>query len=389
MISAAPRGQWEDDFPDLSEAGVASARARVRALFDPSAGGSRQIVVFGSGVLGRRIVSSARAAGLDVCATADNDARRWYRLLDGIEVLAPAEAVERYGQSAVFVVAIYNPSAVVDQLDRLGCRRIATYPEFFWNFSEFVAGLTGLALPEFVLAHQGELRTAFELLDDPASRREYAAQVAWRCTLDDSIPDRPSPFTDMHFDRSVYPLSAHERLLDCGAFDGDSLRAFMERTGGSFEHVDALEPDPANRAALEGFVAHLPAAARAAITVHPHAASDRNGTVRFDAGFGVESLANDTGAIEVSCRRLDDLIDSAPTLIKMDIEGAEPRALRGAAALIREHRPVLAICAYHYCEHLWELPHLLHTLAPDFRIVLRRYAEQCWETVYYAVPRER
>jgi FkbM family methyltransferase len=389
VISAALHAPREDDFPDLCEARVASARARVRALFDPSAGGSRQIVVFGSGALGRRIVSSARAAGLDVCAAADNDARRQHTLLDGVEVLAPADAAERYGQTAVFIVAIYNPSGVIEQLRRANCRRVATYPEFFWNFSEFVTGLTGLALPEAMLAHADELRTAFALLDDPTSRREFAAQVAWRCTLDDSLLDRPSPARDMHFDRSVYGLSARERLVDCGAFDGDSLRAFLQRTGSSFEHADALEPDPVNRETLERFVAQLPAAARTAITVHPHAASDHNGTLRFDAGLGVESIANDDGAIEVSCRRLDDLIDSAPTLIKMDIEGAEPQALRGAAALIREHRPVLAICAYHYCEHLWELPLLLRTLAPDSRIVLRRYAEQCWETVYYAVPPAR
>jgi hypothetical protein len=73
----------------------------------------------------------------------------------------------------------------------------------------------------------------------------------------------------------------------------------------------------------------------------------------------------------------------------MDIEGAELQALRGAARLIRDHQPVLAVCAYHYNEHLWQLPMLMQELWPGYRIVLRRYAEQCWETVYYAVPPER
>jgi hypothetical protein len=50
---------------------------------------------------------------------------------------------------------------------------------------------------------------------------------------------------------------------------------------------------------------------------------------------------------------------------------------------------VMAICAYHSCDHLWRIPQLLKSANPDYRIVLRRYAEDCWETVYYAIPSER
>ena len=41
-----------------------------------------------------------------------------------------------------------------------------------------------------------------------------------------------------------------------------------------------------------------------------------------------------------------------PNLIKMDIEGAEPEALRGAQTLVAENRPRLAISIYHGPEHL-------------------------------------
>ena len=379
----------DEAFPDLDEARIAAAIERARRTFDPSAGGSREIVIFGSGDLGRRILASARAAGLDVRAVADNNERRWGADLDGVPVSAPAEAIARFGASAVFVVAIFNPSIVLEQVRNSGARRIATYPEFFWSFAPFVRGLTGLARPSALLAHRREIHAALGCLDDLESRREYAAQIAWRCTLDPSLLEPPSRFAEMHFDRSVYALSSDETLVDCGAFDGDSLRAFLECTNGAFRHAYALEPDPANRSKLERFVAELPSPARAAVTVLPYAAADRNGTVRFDAGQGVASTASENGAVDVPCRRLDDAIEVRPTLIKMDIEGAEPLALRGAQRLIREQRPVLAVCAYHHCEHLWELPLLLRELAPDFRIFLRRYAEQCWETVYYAVPPER
>ncbi len=376
-------------FPELNAERVKAHAVAMREIFDPMAGGSRRIVIFGARALGRRILESARAAGLDVCAAADNDEVRRQGDLDGVRILPPLEAVERFGESAVFIVAIYNPSAVVEQLREYGCRRIATFPVFFANFSAFFEGMTGLAVPERLLSHAKEIQEASDLLSDAASRREYSAQIAWRCTFDDALLGRPLEHSDMYFDPAVYALSDCETLVDCGAFDGDSIREFMKRTDGRFRHAYAIEPDSENRRSLEAYVAGLSSQAREAVTVLPFAASDRDGMISFDGGLGMASSAKEGGTIEVPCRRLDDMIAIAPTLIKMDIEGAEPLALRGAAALIRSSRPVLAICAYHYCEHLWEIPELLGKLAPEFRIFLRRYAEQCWETVYYAVPPER
>jgi hypothetical protein len=73
----------------------------------------------------------------------------------------------------------------------------------------------------------------------------------------------------------------------------------------------------------------------------------------------------------------------------MDIEGSEPEALRGSAQLLRQHRPVLAVCTYHRSEHLWEIPNLIRTICPDYMIFLRRYAEESWEGVCYAIPPDR
>jgi hypothetical protein len=35
------------------------------------------------------------------------------------------------------------------------------------------------------------------------------------------------------------------------------------------------------------------------------------------------------------------------------------------------------------------MPKMLLDGCPDYRIYLRRYAEECWELVYYGVPIER
>jgi hypothetical protein len=78
-----------------------------------------------------------------------------------------------------------------------------------------------------------------------------------------------------------------------------------------------------------------------------------------------------------------------PTYLKMDIEGAEPDALRGAARTIDTHRPILAVSAYHKQDHLWSIPSLLLDLHSDYQLYIRPHNEECWDTVCYAVPSSR
>ena len=96
-----------------------------------------------------------------------------------------------------------------------------------------------------------------------------------------------------------------------------------------------------------------------------------------------------SGEIDVQLVKLDDVIDESPTFIKMDIEGSELEGLWGAREIIRKHSPVLAICAYHTDDHIWQIPLLIHALNPRYKLYLRRYLEQPWEMVWYAVPLER
>jgi FkbM family methyltransferase len=59
--------------------------------------------------------------------------------------------------------------------------------------------------------------------------------------------------------------------------------------------------------------------------------------------FGALELAETTSGEEISFVRLDDLDFAKIDFIKMDIEGMECKALRGAQKTIRKHRPILSI----------------------------------------------
>ena len=77
--------------------------------------------------------------------------------------------------------------------------------------------------------------------------------------------------------------------------------------------------------------------------------------------------------------------DEDVSFIKMDIEGAEYRALMGAEQIIRNRRPKLAICIYHKIEDLWDIPALLLEFQPDYKFYVRHYDFYHCETVLYAL----
>ena len=71
------------------------------------------------------------------------------------------------------------------------------------------------------------------------------------------------------------------------------------------------------------------------------------------------------------------------TFIKMDIEGAEYDALKGAEHIIRTQKPRLAISIYHDKNHIVDIPALLLSFREDYRFYIRHYSLLGNETVLY------
>jgi hypothetical protein len=116
----------------------------------------------------------------------------------------------------------------------------------------------------------------------------------------------------------------------------------------------------------------------------------KDGTVRFAADGVAAAAVCESGGVEVACRKLDTaLAGEHPTIIKMDIEGAEGEALSGAADTINQEKPLLAVCVYHKPEDLWALPAQMHALAPESRLYMRSHCADGFDLVSYAVPSDR
>lgn len=180
-------------------------------------------------------------------------------------------------------------------------------------------------------------------------------------------------------------LGTQEVFVDAGAYNGDTVAAFMRVTDGRFGYIYAFEPDLTNCKILEkqGFGDR--------VLVYQHGLYDFDGQVYFESGAGSQSRIlpreNVSGVGDVSVRKLDSvaLPNRHITLLKMDIEGSELKALQGAKHLIQENHPKLAICIYHKIEDLWELPLYIKRLCPDYRLYLCNHTDGLDEMVLYAI----
>lgn len=368
-----------------------SVRERERSAFDDIAGPfSERLVLFGAGPLGKSILAGLRRAGIEPLAFTDNNHKLWGKEVSGLRVLSPDEAAKVHGETACFVVTIYQGSTVRRQLASLGCSRVAPFAPLLWKYCDIFIPQSGIELPHPLVEQCEAIRACHAILADDKSRRELREQVAWRYWLDYSALSPPLDGQDTYFPLDLLSPLKDEVFVDCGSFEGDSLPSFVSHWEGGFQHIFALEPDSRSRSALVANAKTIGVADR--VTVMPYAIGGQSGTVSFASmGTVTSHIVKETEqASSVECKRLDEISwRFLPTYIKMDIEGAEPEAVIGATRLLRQHHPVLALCTYHRSEHLWQIPNLIQSIAPEYNLFLRRYAEECWEGVCYAIPSDR
>lgn len=105
-------------------------------------------------------------------------------------------------------------------------------------------------------------------------------------------------------------------------------------------------------------------------------------------GARVVRNSRDPNATRVSTFTIDDLVRKEGLqrvdFIKMDIEGAELNALRGAENTLRNFRPKLAISVYHKLNDFWEIPQYIDSLGLGYKFSLKHATIHAEETVLFA-----
>lgn len=186
--------------------------------------------------------------------------------------------------------------------------------------------------------------------------------------------------------------SAGEIALDCGACFGDTALNFASKVGAE-GRVFTFEFLPVNLAILARNLELNPdLAERISIVENP--VWSEHGMPLWIHGDGPRALVNDQAAgadgrattVSIDQFVADRDLDRVD-FIKMDIEGAELDALRGAAETLRRFKPRLAICLYHSLSDIHEIPWLIDKMDLGYRLHIRHFTVHNTETVLFADAR--
>ena len=186
----------------------------------------------------------------------------------------------------------------------------------------------------------------------------------------------------------VFTPKKFETFVDCGVLDGCSSFDFARWCCGNYRKIFAFEPDISNYNICRKNLSKL-----SDVVLYNLGVWDSEQTLCFEnssTGFSCviqeENTSIEKGSIiEIKTCALDDILkDEEITFIKMDIEGAELKALQGASSVVSKQKSKLAVCIYHKPEDIWDIPNLLLELNPEYRFRLRHYGQSACETVLYA-----
>ena len=352
-----------------------------------------RVVLFGAGNLGQKALRELRGIDIEPLAFSDNNKDRWGSTIDGCPVLSPDDVASRYGADALFIVTIWNAAhwyvETLEQLSSLGCKHVCSYSPIYWRFSERFLPFLLNDLPHKVYEDAERVLEAEQLWADQTSLETYRSHILWYATGDASrMPSRP--VENSYFPADIFAISPSESIVDCGAFDGDTVKQVIDRMGDQFAAVHAIEADPLSLEKLDKYLGGLTLALREKIHVHACAVCRERMTLRFEVTGSVDSKICEEGGVEVKGIPIDELFaDTVITMIKMDIEGAEYDALVGGRNTILRDQPILAICVYHTQNDIWRIPLLMHEMLPNHRCYLRGYEGDGFQTVFYAVPSDR
>lgn len=386
---------WKDQLEQILSESVDSAQHRAQSAFIRHEGANlEKLVLFGAGSLGRRTLASLRAHGTEPLCFADSNPARWGEQITGVPIVGPEEALARFGADATFLITVWSGTGKdrmqdrVRQLQRIGCRCVVPFLALYWQYPDIFLPHYSVDLPAKILGHADRIRAGFCLLSDEASQREFVAQLRFRLLGD--FDGLPGPVDGgFYFRDDIFHLGPEESLVDCGAYDGDTIRGFLRAVNQTFRSIVAFEPDPGNFELLGRQVAELPEGIRERIRLVQAATGADAGMVRMEIGNGQTSTVG-MGDFEVQCLTLDQVLDGQPlTFLKMDIEGSEGVTLAGGQECIVRNQPILAISAYHKQSDLWEIPLQIAAMKPEHAFYLKPHLLEGWDLVCYAVPPHR
>lgn len=235
---------------------------------------------------------------------------------------------------------------------------------------------------EYFKKNKEILKANLALLEDEESKAVYKKIVQFRYTHDTKKFPKYS-LEDQYFPKDIITLGENEVFIDCGAYQGDTYEVLRRETDDGFRGVVCFEPAEENYAILKEKAKN-----DSRVTVVKAGVWNENTTLYFnsDVGKTAKVVENEISEFKIDVKAIDCIEECKDaTYIKMDVEGSEMQALKGAEQTIRKNRPKLAISIYHSNEDLVQIIQWVANLDMNYKLYVRQHDFVDVDTVLYAI----
>lgn len=196
-------------------------------------------------------------------------------------------------------------------------------------------------------------------------------------------------FLQQYAYKDIVKVKKDDVVMDCGGGIGDTALYFASRGARKvyvyefiLSNLDIMRQNISLNKTLEHKFEIVP---------HPVWSSTDAEVSYFDKGPASKVGGPEVYKDKIKTISIDDLANNNNIekidFIKMDIEGAELPALRGAEKTIKKHKPKLAICVYHKADDLVKIPKYIKSLNKDYEFYFDYYTDIGWEAVLYAIDK--
>lgn len=180
-----------------------------------------------------------------------------------------------------------------------------------------------------------------------------------------------------YFDLDIVKCDEKEVFVDLGAYIGDTALDFINMYNQTYKKMYLYEITEETFNRLKNNLSKYPN-----IEYRNKAASDTSSKMYLHKS-SVDASANSVtkeGTIEVETTTIDEDIKEKVTIIKMDIEGSEQRALLGCKNHIQKDHPKLLLSVYHNNEDIWKIPRMIDEICPGYQFYLRNHGGNIFPT---------
>jgi FkbM family methyltransferase len=329
----------------------------------------KNYLLWGAGSRGELIKEYFETLGGKAICFVDNDIRIHGSDFCGLQVHSLSSALKNF-PGLPFFIASDHYKAIMHQLKSMGavnCYAMPMSSFYYW--------------PMILEKNKNDIELVFSWLCDSDSREIFASIVKTYLTGDDGY------LKSSNYPQYFHPLvkpSASDIIIDGGAFNGDTCLQFCREA--PCDHIVAFEPSKNAFATLSDMTADL-CCNVTCVNKGLWTKRDELSFATFDnaqAGnriskHGMQKI--DTISIDEAAEEFElPLVD----MIKLDVEGAEMEALRGAVKTIKKHQPKLQICLYHNITDLWVIPKYVRTINASYELYMGHHSIDPHETVLYA-----